>query len=381
MKGTEYKKFIQLSKEALKEQKSVEKKQSISTNEIFIDIEALKKHIYHSQIKKINNLPDHLNNFENKARQRNIKVQWAIDYTEAFEELVNIKKIFEVKNVWYKREYILEEIGIQHFLKEQNLSFSSIEDSDMLIYQANGMIEESGSLYLEFNDKSIFESINYQKPKIFFVGIEDLFINIQEIELYRSVYSLYKENKKSPEYSLIYSPYKESVTAPVYVIIIDNGRSNLLEDPEIRKTLMCINCDACSQVCPVTKTIGKEPYDNVFYGPIANVTLPYLEQSEEYNFLCNACTLCGNCERICPMNIPLTGLILKNRNHFFGNDLGKLKSYLSNRKKMNSTAWIKNGMISMNLNSDFKKNRKLRSIEDKTFNQLWMEQNKNKQDV
>lgn len=378
MKSKEYKKFILLSKEALKSGVEEEYIPELLVDEIFTDYDAFRKYIHHQQIKKLNNLADHLNNFENQAKKRDIKVLWTVDYEEVAEEIRKIKKTYDIKNAWYKTNYILEEIGIQHFLKEDNIKYTSANEADVLIYQANGIIEDSGSVYFEFDDKTSLESISLDKPKIIFCGIDNIFCNTQEIELYRSVYSLHKNHKKSPAYSLIYSPYKESVKSSVFVVIVDNGRSKLLEDPEIRKALTCIHCDACSKVCPVSKNIGKEPYDNAFCGPIANVILPYLEDTEEYKYLSHACTLCGNCEQVCPMNIPITGLILKNRNLFSEHKSGKLFSYLSNRKKMNSASWIKNSVISMNLSSDFKKNRKLKNIEEKTFNQLWMEQNKDR---
>ena len=381
MKSKAYKKFILLSKEVLANGIEELEISNISTDEIFTDYKTFKAHTHFQKIKKLNNLADHLNSFENQAKKRDIKVLWATNYEDVSEEIKKIKKTYEIRNAWYKTDYILEEIGIQYFFKENNIRLSTTDESDVLIYQANGIIEDLGSIYFEFDDRASLESISLNKPKIIVCGIDSIFCNMQEVESYRSVRSFHKKQEKSPLYSLVYNPYKEPVKSPVFVIIVDNGRSELLEEPEIRKTLACIHCGACSKVCPVSKSVGKEPYDNIFWGPVSNVILPYLEDKEEYKYLSYACTLCGKCEQVCPMSIPLTRLILKNRNQLSEHKQGKLYSYLSNRKKMNSASWIKNSVISMNLSSDFKKSRKLRSIQDKTFNQLWLEQNKDKQDV
>ena len=36
-----------------------------------------------------------------------------------------------------------------------------------------------------------------------------------------------------------------------HLVILDNGRSRMLADPEMRESLYCIRCGACLNICPV----------------------------------------------------------------------------------------------------------------------------------
>jgi L-lactate dehydrogenase complex protein LldF len=91
----------------------------------------------------------------------------------------------------------------------------------------------------------------------------------------------------------------------MHLVILDNGRSKALADPELRSILRCIRCGACLNVCPVYRHTGGHAYGWVYPGPIGAVLAPIflnLEKAADHPF---ASTLCGACSEICPVKIEL----------------------------------------------------------------------------
>ncbi len=79
------------------------------------------------------------------------------------------------------------------------------------------------------------------------------------------------------------------------VILLDNGRTNLLAQPDKREALRCIRCGACLNVCPVYKNIGGHTYETTYSGPIGSVISPHLCGLAEHKHLSFASSLCGAC--------------------------------------------------------------------------------------
>jgi L-lactate dehydrogenase complex protein LldF len=101
-----------------------------------------------------------------------------------------------------------------------------------------------------------------------------------------------------------------------HVVILDNGRSELL-GTDFAEVLRCIRCGACMNHCPVYGAIGGHAYGWVYPGPIGSVLTPALIGVKSAGHLPNASTFCGRCEQVCPMKIPLPGLMRKWREEEF----------------------------------------------------------------
>jgi L-lactate dehydrogenase complex protein LldF len=105
-----------------------------------------------------------------------------------------------------------------------------------------------------------------------------------------------------------------------HVVLLDNGRSALLGS-EFREMLRCIRCAACINHCPVYASIGGHAYGWVYPGPMGAVLTPSLIGIEEAGTLPNASTLCGRCESVCPVKIPLPKLLRHWREREFAQHL------------------------------------------------------------
>jgi L-lactate dehydrogenase complex protein LldF len=93
-----------------------------------------------------------------------------------------------------------------------------------------------------------------------------------------------------------------------HVVILDNGRTAML-GTVFQDMLRCIRCGACLNHCPVYQAVGGHAYGWVYPGPMGAVLTPALVGIENAAHLPNASTFCGRCEEVCPMKIPLPGMM------------------------------------------------------------------------
>jgi L-lactate dehydrogenase complex protein LldF len=127
----------------------------------------------------------------------------------------------------------------------------------------------------------------------------------------------------------------------VHLVLIDNGRTQAYVDEQFRKTLSCIRCGACMNHCPVYTRIGGHAYGTVYPGPIGQIISPHLLGLEQTNDLPTASSLCGACEEVCPVNIPIPMLLQRLRRQ---SNLGReasagIRGAGSARSGLEASAW------------------------------------------
>jgi len=93
-----------------------------------------------------------------------------------------------------------------------------------------------------------------------------------------------------------------------HVVLLDNGRSEMLGG-SFNDMLSCIRCGACLNHCPVYTTIGGHAYGSLYTGPMGAVLTPALLGIDHARDLPNASSLCGRCEDVCPVRIPLPSML------------------------------------------------------------------------
>ncbi len=139
-----------------------------------------------------------------------------------------------------------------------------------------------------------------------------------------SVYTTFSTGAKRPE--------DPDGPEEFHVVLLDNGRSDMLGN-EFRDMLRCIRCAACLNHCPVYKAVGGHAYGWVYSGPMGAVLIPGLIGLDEAGHLPNASTLCGKCEEVCPMRIPLPNLLRAWRARQFA------RTPLATPSRLALTAW------------------------------------------
>jgi L-lactate dehydrogenase complex protein LldF len=175
-----------------------------------------------------------------------------------------------------------------------------------------------------------------------------------------------------------------------HVVLLDNGRSEMLGGT-FNDMLSCIRCGACLNHCPVYATIGGHAYGSLYVGPMGAVLTPALVGIDHARDLPNASSLCGRCEEVCPVRIPLPSMLRAWREHDFarGNPKPreklalKLWAYAAKRPRLYhavSSAMAKllallagkSGRLSwLPFAGAWMRNRDLPAPQGKTFHQLY----------
>lgn len=124
----------------------------------------------------------------------------------------------------------------------------------------------------------------------------------------------------------------------VHLVILDNGRSRMLADPELAEALSCLRCGACLNNCPVYVRVGGHAYGSVYPGPIGSVITPQMEGLSAKGDLASASSLCGACEEVCPVMIPLAGHIRRLRAENVA-DTGSVAGHGAKRSIVESLVW------------------------------------------
>lgn len=90
----------------------------------------------------------------------------------------------------------------------------------------------------------------------------------------------------------------------MHVVIVDNGRSQWLANPEHWQMLKCIRCGSCMNTCPVYRWSGGYSYSYFIPGPLG-INLGMLRDPAKYAGNVSACSLCLSCQCTCPVEIDL----------------------------------------------------------------------------
>lgn len=186
--------------------------------------------------------------------------------------------------------------------------------ADIGMTGCNFGIAESGSVVLFTNEGNADMVSALPKTHVVVMGMERVLPTFADLEVMANLLPRSATGQKVITYmSVITGPRRaREVSGPteLHIVILDNGRSSQLGDPEFQEVLNCIRCGACLNVCPVYRHIGGHAYGSVYPGPIGAVLTPLLSQGEEFADLPNASSLCGACHEACPVKIPLHDMLV-----------------------------------------------------------------------
>ena len=414
----------------------------------FTDMMMARERAKNAKWRAIETLDQQLEQFEMQFTKRGGKVIWAETAADALEEIAKICKEKNCKTLVKSKSMVTEEIHLNAFLEKEGIEsvetdlgeyiqqldgeppyhivtpamHKSKEDVAKLFAEklgtpsnltpeqltlvarqklrekfiqaevgvtgANFIISDIGAIAITENEGNARLSCAFPKTHIAVVGIEKVIPTMADLGLFWPLLATYGTGQKVTVYNTIVAgPKQEGETdgpEEMYVIFLDNGRTNLFENPKTREALYCIRCGACLNACPVYKNIGGHTYETTYSGPIGSVITPHLKDMDDYKHLSNASSLCGNCTEVCPVRINLHELLLENRHEAvefgmasFGEKIAwkAWKASSLNRKMLNmGNGKMKNFVI----NKVFKPwtaHRGNLNFSQKTFNELWEERN------
>jgi L-lactate dehydrogenase complex protein LldF len=184
----------------------------------------------------------------------------------------------------------------------------------MGISGVNFAVAETGTIVLVENEGNIRLSTSLPKVHVAIMGIEKVIPRLADLAIFMRLLPRSATGQKMSSYvSFITGPRRQGdPDGPdeLHVVIVDNGRSAMLKDPELRRALYCIHCGACLNVCPVYRKVGGHAYGWVYSGPIGAIVTPQLLSLRRASELPFASSLCGACRDACPVRIDFPKLLL-----------------------------------------------------------------------
>ena len=413
----------------------------------FADVELARERAKNIKWKAIETLDQQLEEFELQFTKRGGKVIWAENAQQAIDEIVKICKAKNCKSLVKSKSMVTEEIHLNQAMEANGIEsvetdlgeyiqqldgeapyhivtpamHKSKEDVAKLFNEklgtpidftptqltlkareilrekytaaevgvtgANFIISDMGGIALTENEGNARLSCAFPKTHIVVVGIEKMIPSLTDLHLFWPLLSTFGTGQKMTVYNtIITGPRQENETdgpEEMVVILLDNGRTTILQNPKQRESLYCIRCGACLNACPIYKNIGGHAYGATYSGPIGSVITPNMQGMEDFKHLSFASSLCGNCTEVCAVKINLHELLLDNRKESVEEGLATFSERMA--WKMWKIASLKRGLMNMGngnlknkvvngLFKGWKENRSELIFSPKTFNEMWKEQ-------
>ena len=187
-------------------------------------------------------------------------------------------------------------------------------DAGMGITGANFVVAETGTVTLVTNEGNGRMCTSMPKIHVAITGMEKVVPSIEDLGLFLRLLIRSATGQRISSYvTTVTGPRGEDeIDGPeeFHLVIVDNGRSKMLADPNLREALYCLRCGACLNACPVYRKVGGHAYGWVYPGPIGAIVSPMLTNLSEAKDLPYASTLCGACKEACPVKINIPRMLL-----------------------------------------------------------------------
>lgn len=182
--------------------------------------------------------------------------------------------------------------------------------ADVGLSGVNFAVAETGTLCLVENEGNGRLSTSVPPVHIAITGIEKVVAKLEDIP---PLYSMLPRTSIglniTTYFNMITGPRRsEELDGPqeMHLVLLDNGRTQMYAEEQMRRTLQCIRCGACMNHCPVYTRIGGAAYGTTYPGPIGEILSPHLLGLEKTRELPTACSMCRACVEVCPVRIPIT---------------------------------------------------------------------------
>lgn len=189
--------------------------------------------------------------------------------------------------------------------------------AEMGITGANFLVADSGAIAITTNEGNADLGMSLPRIHVAIAGIEKVIPRLEDLAYLWPVVATAATGQPISCYNTLIGgprgPNEIDGPEEFHVVLLDNGRSELLADPEQRDVLYCIRCGGCLNACPVFRTVGGHTYGTTYPGPIGSVLTPHLRGLDQFQHLSYASSLCAACTDVCPVKIDLHHHLLHNR--------------------------------------------------------------------
>ncbi|MDX6217263.1 MAG: L-lactate dehydrogenase complex protein LldF, partial [Frankiales bacterium] len=175
----------------------------------------------------------------------------------------------------------------------------------------NFAVAETGTLSVVESEGNGRMCLTLPETLISVMGIEKVVPTWQDLEVFLQLLPRSSTGERMNPYTSFWTGVTPGDgPQEFHLVLVDNGRTAALADPDGRAALRCIRCSACLNVCPVYERTGGHAYGSVYPGPIGAVLSPQLTGVKDNASLPFASTLCGACLDVCPVAIDIPTMLV-----------------------------------------------------------------------
>lgn len=317
----------------------------------------------------LDNLHYYLTTFEEQAQKNGVIVHWAYDAAEHNTIVGNLIKSTGEKKIVKSKSMLTEECGLNPYLESQGIEVIDTDLGERIVQLAkehpshivlpcihkkkeeigalfhehlgtpegnadpvlltsaarihlrqhfltsrvaitgvNFAVAETGEFVVCTNEGNADLGVQLADVHIACMGIEKLIPSRKHLGIFLRLLARSATGQPITTYSSHFR--RPSGTQQIHLILVDNGRSKRLHEPDFRNALKCIRCGACMNTCPVYRRSGGHSYHSTIAGPIGAILAPSLDMAK-YADLPFASTLCGSCTNVCPVKIDIHNQLFK----------------------------------------------------------------------
>lgn len=228
------------------------------------------------------------------------------------------EQVAEIFSKFFKKEVppdIAQEVAVvREFLRDKYFT------ADVGISGSNAVAADTGQIVIIENEGNVRLVTGTPPIHIVIVGIEKLvpsFLDAMKVAEINWRFAQYD----APSYvNVISGPSKTGDIEKVitygahgpkefHVIFLDNGRSEMINNPDFNQALFCLRCGGCMYECPVFQVTAGH-YGRTYLSGIGSIWTAFVDGGVEAAApMLYTCLRCGRCVEQCPMKIDVPSLV------------------------------------------------------------------------
>ena len=253
---------------------------------------------------------------------------------------------------------------------------------------ANFGVAETGDVVVCTNEGNADMSTSIPRLHIVSMGIEKLVPDLSSLAVFQRLLARSGTGQETTVYTSHFRGPRPG--GEMHIVLVDNGRSTILADPEHWQTLKCMRCGACMNTCPVYRRSAGYSYSYFIPGPIG-INLGMLRDAAAHSGNVSACSLCMSCDQVCPVQVDLSQQIYRWRQRLEAigqaNAMKKLMSqgmtilfnhpalYTATLRLSPAANWLPSALMNSALNP-WARGHQMMKFPKKSFHALWNELSK-----